>query len=248
MTLSRSTKTFFILVTIHACLSAIYIFVPQISGLPLDTSTLPASPILIALAVFGIVMLVYGGFGYIGLFLTRRVGWPDLWEPTVSNKQRFWLPVKWGALIGLIIVISDFVVGHFTDAGNFPHPGFPGSILASYSAGVGEEAIFRLFFITFWFWLLSKVIFKKINANLIFWIVATLSALSFAAGHLPSFMTLTGATSISQIPPITMIEIFVLNSVLSFPAAYYFRKYGILVAMGIHFWADIVWHVIYPLF
>jgi len=26
---------------------------------------------------------------------------------------------------------------------------------------------------------------------------------------------------------------------------YYFRKFGFLAAVGIHFWADVIWHVIW---
>jgi hypothetical protein len=36
-----------------------------------------------------------------------------------------------------------------------------------------------------------------------------------------------------------------LNWVISIFAAYYFRKYGFLAAVGIHFWTDIIWHVIW---
>jgi hypothetical protein len=45
-----------------------------------------------------------------------------------------------------------------------------------------------------------------------------------------------------------MAEIILLNGVISFFAACYFRKYGFLAAAGIHFWADVVWHVIFGAF
>jgi len=44
-----------------------------------------------------------------------------------------------------------------------------------------------------------------------------------------------------------MFEIFLLNGVLSLFAAHYFRQYGFLAAVGIHFWTDIIWHVIWGL-
>jgi len=40
---------------------------------------------------------------------------------------------------------------------------------------------------------------------------------------------------------------FLLNGLMSIFAAYYFRKYGFLAPVGIHFWADIVWHVLWGL-
>jgi hypothetical protein len=67
-------------------------------------------------------------------------------------------------------------------------------------------------------------------------------------GHLPTIMFLQGWTSVAQVPPVLMVEMLLLNGILSILAAYYFRKYGFLAPVGIHFWADIVWHVIWGMF
>jgi len=116
---------------------------------------------------------------------------------------------------------------------------------ASATAGIGEEIIFRLFFISFWVWLISYVILRNRGQTPVFWVVTTLSALVFALGHLPSIMILYSLKEISQVPLAMLVEILLLNGVLSFLAAYYWRKYGFLAAVGIHFWADVVWHVIW---
>ena len=131
--------------------------------------------------------------------------------------------------------------------GELPHPSFPASLLASLTAGIGEELIFRLFFISFWVWLLSHVIMKKRYQGQVFWFVSVLSALAFALGHLPSVMLLFGFSQVEQIPSALMAEVILLNGVLSLFAAYYFRKYGFLAPVGIHFWTDVVWHVIWGL-
>jgi hypothetical protein len=60
-------------------------------------------------------------------------------------------------------------------------------------------------------------------------------------------MILKGYSNPLQIPSLILVGVFVLNSALSIPAAYLFRKNGILAAMMIHFCTDIVWHVIYPI-
>jgi len=54
--------------------------------------------------------------------------------------------------------------------------------------------------------------------------------------------------SFSEIPPAVVTEIILLNGSLSLFAAYYFRKYGFLAPVGIHFWTDVVWHVIWGAF
>ena len=94
-------------------------------------------------------------------------------------------------------------------------------------------------------WLISFVILKKRRQNQIFWIIAILSALAFAAGHIPSVMLFFGLKTISEIPLALISEIILLNGVLSLFAAYYFRKFGFLAAVGIHFWTDVIWHVIW---
>ena len=96
-------------------------------------------------------------------------------------------------------------------------------------------------------WLVSFVILKRRCQNQIFWIIAILSALAFAFGHIPSVMLLFGLNAVNEFPPALLSEIILLNGVLSIFAAYYFRKFGFLAAVGIHFWADIIWHVIWGL-
>lgn len=78
--------------------------------------------------------------------------------------------------------------------------------------------------------------------------MAIFSALAFALGHLPSVMVVLGIESANQIPAALMAEIILLNGVVSLFAAYYFRQSGFLTAVGVHFWTDIVWHVVWGLF
>ena len=215
---------------------------PQGSLLP---AQLPASKPVIALVSAAIALVLYGGLGFLGLKLSQKLGFADLWDPKVSNKQRFLLPALIGICLGIFFIIADAIFSQFQALGPLPHPPFPTSLAASAAAGIGEELIFRLFFISFGVWLISYVLLKGKWQNQIFWIVAVLSALAFALGHLPSMMLLLDFKTVGEIPPALMSEIILLNGVLSLFAAYYFRKFGFLAAVGIHFWADVVWHVIW---
>lgn len=246
MTLNISTKIYWWLIVAYALLAATNVFLPQ--GDIIGKVQLPAHPAIMVIIIFLGVLIVYGGLGFLGLKLAKKLGWPDIWDEKISNKQRLVKPGLVGAGVGIILIISDLIFSKFNGLGRFPHPPFPTSIIASLSAGIGEEVIFRLFFICFWVWLISQIILKNKKQNLVFWIVSIASALAFAAGHLPSIQMLLGLPSINQIPAILMIEVFLLNGLLSILAAYNFRKYGFLAAVSIHFWADIVWHVIYGLF
>ena len=247
MKLSTSTKTFIFLAVAYALLSALYVFLPTLSALPIPTQNLPAPKIIIALVSAVAALIIYGGLGFLGLLLSRKIGFTDIWDDNISNRRRFAVPALVGVLLGVIFIIVDVVVSSYSPFGRLPHPAFPGSIIATVVAAIGEEIIFRLFLISFCVWLISHVILKGKGANVVFWAASTASALAFSAGHIPSVLMLKGLASPAQIPPLTLGEMFFLNSILSLPAAYFFRKNGILAAMGVHFWTDTVWHVMYGL-
>lgn len=244
--LSLSIQIYIGLIITLAILAAISIFLPQGSFLPtLPEQELPASKPVLALINAVIMLVLYGGLGFLGLKLSAKLGFADIWDLKVNNKQRFLLPALVGIAIGVFFIFADAILSQFHTLGPLPHPPFPASLVASAVAGIGEEVIFRLFFIPFWVWLISHVLLKKRWQNQIFWLVAIFSALAFAFGHIPSVMILLGLNSINEIPLALMSEILFLNEVLSLFAAYYFRKYGFLAAVGIHFWTDVVWHVIW---
>jgi len=244
--MKKETKVYFYLVLLVAILAAFSIFLPQGDFLPIGE--LPASKPIIALANFLIVLVVYGVLGFLGLRLSKKVGFVSILDKNISNKQRFLTPAYIGIGIGVLFIIVDIIFAKFNGVGNVPHPPFFTAIIASLSAGIGEEIIFRLFFISFWFWLVFYIILKKKFLKQGFWIIAFVSAIVFALGHVPSVLLILGLDSIKDISNALMAEIILLNGILSLFAAYYFRKYGILAAMGIHFWTDIIWHVIWGIF
>ncbi|HAF07111.1 MAG: CPBP family glutamic-type intramembrane protease [bacterium] len=244
--ISLSIKIYIGLIIALVILGAINVFLPQGSFLPnLPEQELPASRPVLALVNAAIMLILYGGLGFLGLRLSQKLGFADIWDLGVSNKQRFLIPALVGIAIGVFFIFADAFLSQFYKLGPLPHPPFPTSLLASATAGIGEEVIFRLFFISFWVWLISCVILKNRWQNQIFWAVAIFSGLAFAFGHIPSVMILFGFNTIIEIPFALMTEIILLNGILSLFAAYYFRKFGFLAAVGIHFWADIVWHVIW---
>ena len=244
--LSPSMRIYIGLIITLAILSAIGVFLPQgsLSQL-LPEQQLPAPKPVLAVVNAAIALIFYGGLGFIGLKLSQKLGFADIWNSKASIRQRLLIPALVGIGLGVILIIGDAILSRFHELGPLPHPPFPLSIVASATAGIGEELIFRLFFISFWVWLISYVILKNRWQNQIFWIIAILSALAFALGHIPSVMILFGWNTIKEIPLALMTEIFLLNGVVSIFAAYYFRKSGFLAPVSIHFWTDVVWHVVW---
>ena len=242
--ITNSTKIFFGLVILLALLTSLSIFFPQDLIVQISGQDLPAPIPIMALASFFIVLVFYGGLGFIGLKLSSKINLPDIWDEKVSIKQKVLFSMLIGTIIGIVFVVVDII---YTKAFSIKqlHPDFPFSIVASLTAGIGEEIIYRLFIISFWVWLISYKILKQKYFDQIFWIVSIFSAILFSVGHIPSVMYLGGYNAFSDIPMVLIIEIILLNSILSVSCAYYFKKYGIISAMVMHFWVDIIWHVIY---
>jgi hypothetical protein len=244
--LSLSIKIYIALIITLAVLAAINVYLPQGPFLPTSPEQeLPAPKPVIALVNACIMLVLYGGLGFLGLKLSQKLGFPDLWDSKVSNRQRFLIPALIGVSLGVFFILADVALSQFHTLEPLPHPPFPTSLVASATAGIGEEIMFRLFFISFWVWLISYVILRKRWLNYIFGMVAIFSALAFALGHIPSVMLALGLKEVNEIPFALMSEIMLLNGALSLFAAHYFRRFGFLAPVGIHFWADVIWHVIW---
>ncbi len=247
--LSDSMRIYFGLIILLALLSGIYVFLPQGDFLPPGAGTeLPASKPVIAFVNVLVSLALYGGLAFAGLQLAKKLGFAEIWDSNITNKQRFFVPAISGIGLGLFFILADVIITPLHGLGHIPHPPFPTSLLASTIAGIGEEVLFRLFFVSFWLWLLSGILLKYKWKTQIFWLVTCLSALVFSMGHAPSAMMIFGFESLGEIPAPLLFEICLLNGTLSFFAAYFLKEYGFLAAVGVHFWTDIIWHVIWGLF
>ena len=94
--------------------------------------------------------------------------------------------------------------------------------------GVIEEVMMRLFFMSLIVFIISKLFCKKEIPTSVFIIANILSALLFAAGHLPSTATMTA------LAPLIIFRCFLFNGGLGLAFGYLYRKYGIGYAMITH--------------
>jgi len=60
-------------------------------------------------------------------------------------------------------------------------------------------------------------------------------------------MVVLGVANPAEIPPPILIELFLLNGIVGLVAGAQYISNGLVAAIGVHFWADIVWHVVSPL-
>ena len=240
-----STLLFIGSVILTAVLAALMAFLPQ-GELALPADSQQVSPAAAAAVNASVVLVLYGGLGWFGLTRARQLGYPDVWDPFINNREKFVNPAIGGLWLGLLFIVADNVFSRFHNLGGLPHPPFPTSLVASFQAGFGEEMIFRLFFIPVVVWFISRLVLKGQQQNTVFWVAAVFSGIFFAAGHIPTVMLLLDR-SFDAIPGAVLAEVFVLNGVLSLVAAFFFKRAGFLAAVTVHTSADIVWHVIWGL-
>ena len=102
--------------------------------------------------------------------------------------------------------------------------------------GVIEEVMMRLFFMSLCAFVLSKVLYKNERdiPVRVYVIANVLAAILFAAGHIPSTMTMTVLT------PVILLRCFLLNGGLGLCFGYLYRKYGIGYAMIAHGLAHLI--------
>lgn len=79
-------------------------------------------------------------------------------------------------------------------------------------------------------------------------VLITVNVLLAVIYSLPSAMLLLGASTPVDLPTPLLAELLLLNGILGLVAGERLFREGLVAAIGVHFWVDIVWHVIYPAF
>ena len=242
---------FFTLLVIYAlCAFLTYTFfvdeLAATAGVPMPD--MGVQDAVLGLANAGIVLVLYGLLGLGSFWFARKLGLPCIFSEDGNWRRWFFIPLGLGLVCGVALVIGDMVFAPINGFGLMVHPGFPVSILASLSAGIGEEIAFRGFMFGLW-GLILNWLFKRFNGrNAALWIANVIAALAFAASHLGTVLVLTGATSLAALNPALILEIFVLNGIIGIIAGQRYMKDGLVAAVGVHFWTDVVFHVIWDLF
>ena len=215
-------------------------------GEPGAPSSVPSFPAwLLALGSGGVALVVYGFLGLAGLWFARRLSLPGVFKEDAGWRNWVIIPMALGMTVGVVMVLFDRLAALTGDWGGFEHPPFPLSLIASGTAGIGEEIMFRMFVLGLWAFLLNLVLKRWEAKNVALWVGNLLAALASGAGHLPATMMLLNVSTPADIPTPVLAEVFVLNGLVGLVAGERYIRYGLVAAVGVHFWADIVWHVLY---
>lgn len=202
---------------------------------------------LLGLANAGIVVVLYGLLGLAGVWFARKLSLPGIYREDAGWRQWLVIPMAIGVALGVVLVIGDglFVRGSKDWAG-FPHPEFPLSIFASATAGIGEEILFRLFVLGLWAFLLDLALRRWKARRLALWTGNVIASLAFGAAHLPVTMIAVGVPTPAELPSIVIAEVIVLSGIAGIVAGERYMRQGLIAAVGVHFWADVVWHIVWP--
>ena len=200
----------------------------------------------LALANAAIVLVVYGLFALAGSWFARRLEIPWIYREGAGWKSLVTWPLLLGLVVGTVLVVADRLLSGIGASPGFPHPAFPLSLVASGAAGIGEEILFRGLVMGLWAFLFSLLLRRWNGHRAALWIGNVIAALVFSAGHLPAAMFLLNVTSPAGIPTAVLTELVVLNTLLGLVAGERSMRDGLVAAMGVHFWADVVWHVLAP--
>jgi len=122
---------------------------------------------------------------------------------------------------------------------------FPASLLVYSSGIVLVEAIFRIFAIPFFLWLISNLILHGRGQNQTFWVLAFLLSLFEPVTQGLGIIFLKPTADPMLLLLTQFLPYFITNYPLNLGQAVFFRKYGFLASFAMRLGFYMMWHVVY---
>ena len=193
----------------------------QLQGQGMTTEMLALSGAVQYGILYGVIL------GAIGLLIAKKVG---LWKEFRFDKN---------AVAPTTFPGDKLTFGRFSSWVNDLYhvsPGLPKIIAGLLVGGVIEEVMMRLFFMSLLVFIISRLFCKneKDIPVRVFAAANIISALLFAAGHLPGTMAMTTLT------PLLLFRCLLFNGGLGLCFGWLYRKYGIGYAMIAHGFAHLI--------
>jgi membrane protease YdiL (CAAX protease family) len=218
---------------------------------------LAAHPSRLPLAVIALIQGTtnFGVATGLGLLLARKIGLGapvlEAWlygRSLVARRGLLWVSCLSGLGLGLITLglLRSSLGAALTALPIATEGAMPlwKRFLACFYGGLCEEILMRLFLMSLVAWLLGK--FWKAASGLpspgAFWCANILVAIAFGAGHLPL------AAQLVTLTPSLVTTVIALNAMVALGFGYLYWKRGLEAAMIAHFSADVVLHVLGPMF
>lgn len=185
--------------------------------------------------------------GFFGYILSEKIGRmrPFYFESAAGIRT-----LLFSVAFGILLSLDYWTFGRW-----IPGTGIQDSVTAGMTGygwiasilygGMIEELMMRLFLMSLIAWLLWKLFFRKSDTAPDNVIIAAnvISALLFAAGHLPVTITIFG-----ELTPIILLRCFLFNGGFGLFFGRLYRKYGIQYAMMSHALLHIISKTIWLIF
>jgi hypothetical protein len=223
--LSTSTKIYIGLVAFLVAVKIIFLLFP---------ATFPRADQEGAFSWMMIAVIALMGF--VGLILSRRTGFPEIWDARISNRQRFLIPILIGLAYGVITVVKDL------PSPSPVHLKLPLSIPFYAYGAMFLEIMLRLFAIPVLVWLISNVILRGRWQTQVFWFAVIVAALYEPLPYIKEQLSSAPAIAVPGIIVEWATETLFLANVVS---GWLFRKYGFLAPLTMRLSFYLVWHIIY---
>ena len=207
----------------------------------LEQTVAQVGSVEILILISTIQSLIYAVvLGLLGKLIAKKIG---LWREFTLETKPFIYIVIASLIGGAFFILADVLVfARFIPPVLDSYLVKPtlNYIIASVTyGGVVEEVMLRLFFMSLIAFVIAKLSKGKTVTDTHFIIANILSALLFAAGHLPATAMSIGIT------PIIVIRCFIMNGAFGMLFGRMYRKYGIQYAMlthaGVHIISKLIW-------
>lgn len=201
------------------------------------------------LAIVSMVQsIMYAAFcAFIGYLLAEKTG---LMKPIKYEKDKvikvLFVTLACGILFGMDYWTFGKILPEVaaTYESEITIRSFDNWMASIFYGGVIEEIMLRLFFLSLIALIIWKIFFRKYGKDEIregVYIAANvISAMAFAAGHLPTTISMFGGLSL-----LVVLRCFLLNGGLGMVFGWLYRKYGIQYAfighMGAHIISKLMW-------
>ncbi len=214
----------------------------------------PPLPLLLVLSVVQTLVLASVAIT-IGLWLGPKVGLgaPQLeaWLAGDRAAPRQFvaslpLAAGLGVLSGVLVLLLDLTVfltliPALASSASPRAPAIWQGLLASLYGAIDEETLTRLGLMTLLVWIGAKIIRTDRPGPAVMWTANVLTAVLFGLGHLPA------TAAVLPLSSLVVVRAIVLNGLAGVAFGWLYWRRGLLAAMGAHFCADLVLHVLTPL-
>jgi hypothetical protein len=213
---------------------------------PEDIFPHPSQKATFAWSFLGILTAV----GLVGVWLSRRTGFPAMWDERVAAWQRFALPALVGVAFGVESILADRawgltkIVAERLNIRSF-HMAFPASAFVYPGGAIIVDVLYHLVPLSLLVWLISNLLLRGRGQERVFWVVAVLLSAFEPVTQTGVLAPLFGKELMLKGHETLLVYMLLEGYAFNLAQAYFFRRYGFLACLTTRIAMYLVWHVLW---